>query len=50
MMLITVPLPKEIKAGRICQNIIKVDEFQFIALFLEFAKKCLRVFVEWEGD
>lgn len=49
-MLITLPLQKEIKVGRICQNIMKVDEFKFIALFLEFAKKCLRVFVEWEWD
>lgn len=50
IMLITLPLQKEIKVGRICQNIMKVDEFKFIALFLEFAKKCLRVFVEWEWD
>ena len=48
IMLITPPLQKEIKVGRNCQNIMKVDEFKFIALFLEFAKKCLRVFVEWE--
>lgn len=38
LMLITLPLQKEIKVGRICQNIMKVDELKFIALFLEFAK------------
>lgn len=42
LMLITLPLQKEIKVGRICQNIMKVDELKFIALFLEFAKNASR--------
>lgn len=50
IMLITLPLQKEIKVGRICQNIMKVDELKFIALFLEFAKKCLWAFVKWEQN
>lgn len=49
-MLIRLPLQKEIKVGRICQNIMKVDELKFIALFLESAKKCLGVFVKWEWN
>lgn len=29
---------------------MKVEELKFMALFLEFAKKCLWVFVEWAGN
>lgn len=29
---------------------MKVEELTFMTLFLEFAKKCLWVFVEWEGN
>lgn len=38
LMQITVPLRKGLKLEEICQNIVKVEESNFITLFWEFAK------------
>lgn len=53
LMQITVPLPKGLKLEEICQNIVKVEESNFITLRVckdVPGQECLRAFVEWAGS